>query len=70
MDRKHYINRFGWEAMTTLSLAVVAASLVGMLLTQQVSVTLGVTVLVISVGTLAGSITIRASLQAKEDSHE
>lgn len=70
MDRKHYINKLGWEAMTTLSLAVVAASLVGMLLTRQVSVKLGVTMLVISAGMLAASIAIRASLQVKEDSHE
>ena len=70
MDRWHYISKYGWEAMTTLSLAVVGASLIGMLLTQQVSAKLGVTVLSISVMTLGLSLTFRASLQLKEDNHE
>ncbi|MCK0754344.1 hypothetical protein [Chromohalobacter japonicus] len=69
MDRDHYVRKHGWEAITTLSLAVIAASLVGMLLTQQVSAKLGSTMLVISTSALANSIRYRASLQAKEDHH-
>lgn len=70
MDRRHYINKFGWEALSSLSLAVLGASVIGMLLTHLVSAKLGSTVLIISAAILATSIVLRASLQAKEDSHE
>ncbi|WBF17713.1 hypothetical protein [Halomonas elongata] len=70
MDRKHYINKFGWEAVSTLSLTILGAALVGMLLTDQVRVTFGVSAAGIGAALLGASITVRASLEAKEDTHE
>lgn len=70
MDRRHFILKYGWEATSTLSLAVIGAGLIGYLLTQQVSGKLGVTVVCISIGTLAISILERANLAIKEKGNE
>jgi len=70
MDRRHYINKYGWEAVSTISIAIIGATLVGWLLTDDISKIFGATALGAGLATLGSAIVIRAGLQAKEDRNE
>ncbi|CAO1661351.1 MULTISPECIES: hypothetical protein [Salinicola] len=70
MDRRHYINKYGWEAVSTISIAIIGATLVGWLLTDDISKVFAATALGAGLATLGSAIVIRAGLQAKEDHNE
>lgn len=67
MDRLHYATKFGWEALSTASLAVFTATLVGILLTHTIGAIVGGTTIVVSGSLLGLSIYQRAGLQAWEE---
>jgi hypothetical protein len=67
MDRKHHRNRLLWESITTLSIALIVAAVIALLITEQGSAILSITIFVISAVFLGLSIRIRAELHAQED---